>query len=135
MARDALHDTGFGGATAGTSTLGRSLDGHWLESRASVDQVQSGRSLLGGSPPGESPESSRGKLLVGHRGMWPEWRSSNCPKNPDPQTHRVLRARTPAMEGPTPAMESPRILRVCHISTQNGLKLSQMKRQTGSETT
>ena len=36
----------------------------------------------------------------------------HCPKNPDPQTHRVLRAWTPAMEGPTPATESPRILRV-----------------------
>ena len=34
------------------------------------------------------------------------------PKNPGPQTDRVLRVRTPAMEGPTPAMESPRILRV-----------------------
>ena len=37
---------------------------------------------------------------------------SNCPKNPGPQTDRVLRARTPAMEGPTPAMESLTILRV-----------------------
>ena len=36
--------------------------------------------------------------------------------HPDPQTHRVLRARTPAMEGPTPAMESPRILRVTIVS-------------------
>ena len=32
------------------------------------------------------------------------------PSTPGPQTDRVLRARTPAMEGPTPAMESPRIL-------------------------
>ena len=37
------------------------------------------------------------------------------PKNPDPQTHWVLRVRTPAMEGPTPAMESPRILRVIKL--------------------
>ena len=34
------------------------------------------------------------------------------PKNPGPQTDRVLRSRIPAMEGPTPAMDSPRILRV-----------------------
>ena len=33
------------------------------------------------------------------------------PKNPGSQTDRVLRAQTLAMEGPTPAMESPRILR------------------------
>ena len=52
------------------------------------------------------------------RSLPPEARRSNTrryiqfPENPDPQTHRVLRARTPAMEGPTPAMESPRILRV-----------------------
>ena len=49
------------------------------------------------------------------------------PKNPDPQTHRVLRARTPAMEGPTPAMESPRILRVYYKcrSSQGWLKRGQ----------
>ena len=31
------------------------------------------------------------------------------------QTDRVLRTRAPAMEGPTPAMETPRILRVDDI--------------------
>ena len=37
------------------------------------------------------------------------------PKNPGPQTDRVLRVQAPAMEGPTPAMESPRILRACEF--------------------
>ena len=33
------------------------------------------------------------------------------PENPGTQIDRVLRPRTPAMEGPTPAMDRPRILR------------------------
>ena len=37
------------------------------------------------------------------------------PKNPGPQTHKVLRVQAPAMEGPTPAMEIPRILWVVRI--------------------
>ena len=44
------------------------------------------------------------------------------PKNPGPQTHRVLRVRTPAMEGPTPAMESPRILRAIKIHQRPSIK-------------
>ena len=73
-----------------------------------------------GCPPGVGEEMrlSGTENGSGSLGVWwsrfrrQDSRSAYYPKNPGPQTDRVVRPRTPAMEGPTPAMDSPRILRV-----------------------
>ena len=39
---------------------------------------------------------------------------SYYPKYPGPHTHRVLRAQTPAMEGPTPAIRILRVVASCY---------------------